>query len=355
MGVYSEHESLTTEERKALRQTLLEDRGPAYIPWLVEKFGAQAGLFMSQLLFWDGKGHDPDGWIYKSEKEWRNETGLTRSAVRNARKILTKKGVLEEDKRGLPRRLYYRANLRALMAVLNGEPLRSDPEDLWNEDPWDEDQAPEKNWRVEEELPSVYNVNSSEEGITGLTGEEDSSRLTGEETNTGLPREEHTTLPTSKAGTTDRAYTENTSENTAETLQREEAGESPLQGCANREFAQLNQGKEIEKEGVELAVGDSSERLSDPTSIPDLIRKKSRAEETERATSSEIQRIHNMLIDERYPTCGVYRRFEEGRLSDEQLLEAVSYELTGSFTEGERFREAVEGCVQMLKDEEDIA
>jgi hypothetical protein len=62
-----------------------------------------------------------------------------------------------------------------------------------------------------------------------------------------------------------------------------------------------------------------------------------------------------MLIDERYPTCGVYRRFEEGRLSDEQLLEAVSYELTGSFTEGERFREAVEGCVQILKDEEDIA
>jgi hypothetical protein len=88
--------------------------------------------------------------------------------------------VLEEDKRGLPRRLYYRANLPALMAVLNGEPLRSDsedPEDLWNEDPWnedlwDEDQAPEKNWRVEEELPSVHNVNSSEEGITGLTDED---------------------------------------------------------------------------------------------------------------------------------------------------------------------------------------
>ena len=110
------------EEREELRETLLEDRGPAYIPWLVKEFEAQAGLFMSQLLFWDGKGHDPDGWIYKSEKEWRHETGLTRSAVRNARKILTKRGVLEEQKRGLPRRLYYRADLRALMEI--GDLLR---------------------------------------------------------------------------------------------------------------------------------------------------------------------------------------------------------------------------------------
>jgi hypothetical protein len=266
--------------------------------------------------------------------------------------------VLEEDKRGLPRRLYYRANLRALMAVLNGEPLRSDsedPEDLWNEDPWDEDQAPEKNWRVEEELPSVHNVNSSEEGITGLTGEEDSSRLTGEETNTGLPREEHTTLPTSKAGTTDWAYTENTSENTAETLQREEAGESPLQGCANSLFAQLNQEKEGDNQGVEKVVEDPSKLLSEPTPISKIIRKKSRAEETKRVTSLNIQRIHKMLTDERYPTYGVYWRFEEGRLSDERLLEAVSYELTGSFTEGERYREVVEGCVRMLKEEEGIA
>jgi len=52
---------------------------------------------------------------------------------------------------------------------------------------------------------------------------------------------------------------------------------------------------------------------------------------------------------------GVYRRFEEGRLSDEELLEAVSYELTESFIEGERYREAVEGCVRMLKEEEGIA
>ena len=62
-----------------------------------------------------------------------------------------------------------------------------------------------------------------------------------------------------------------------------------------------------------------------------------------------------MLTDERYPTYGVYRRFEEGRLSDQPLLEAVSYQLTGELLEGERYREAVEGCVRILKEEEGIA
>ena len=53
-----------------------------------------------------------------------------------------------------------------------------------------------------------------------------------------------------------------------------------------------------------------------------------------------------MPTDKRYPTCGVYRRFEEGRLSDQQLLEAVSYEFTGSFEETERYRCSVEQCAK---------
>jgi hypothetical protein len=62
-----------------------------------------------------------------------------------------------------------------------------------------------------------------------------------------------------------------------------------------------------------------------------------------------------MPTDKRYPTCGVYRRFEEGRLSDQQLLEAVSYEFTGSFEETERYRCSVEQCAKYLKEEEGIA
>jgi hypothetical protein len=68
VGVDSGDRSLTSEERKELREALLDDKGPAYLPRLVKEFGAQAGLFISQLLFWDGKGRDPDGWIYKTEE-----------------------------------------------------------------------------------------------------------------------------------------------------------------------------------------------------------------------------------------------------------------------------------------------
>lgn len=325
MGVYSEDKPLTSEEREELRDTLLEDRGPAYVPWLVREFGPHGGLFMSQLLFWDGKGHDPDGWIYKTEKEMERETGLTRSSQRKARKVLVGKGVLEEDKRGLPRKLHYRADLRALMNVLNGE------------------------------VSIGQKAYVSEEGISRLTDEEGISFLAGEETTTSPTSEEGISFPSSEEGSTDPAYTESTSENTAETPQREEAGEPTLQGGANQEFAPLHQEKEEENEGGEQVFDDSPGRLSEPTPISEITQDKSRSEQTKRANPFEINRILNMLIDERYPTCGVYRRFEEGRLSDEQLLEAVSHELTGSFIEGERYKEAVEGCVRMLKEEEGIA
>lgn len=122
MEVYSGDKPLTSEERKKLKEILLKNRGPAYIPGLVEKFGAHAGLFISQLLYWEGKGHNPDGWIYKSEKEMQEETGLTRSAQRKARKVLVGKGVMEEELRGLPRRLWYRSDLQALMTFLDVEP-----------------------------------------------------------------------------------------------------------------------------------------------------------------------------------------------------------------------------------------
>src|SRR5215208_5744715 len=155
-------------------------------------------------------------------------------------------------------------------------------------------------------------------------------------------------------GSSDLAYTESTSEITAETLQREESGEPALQGGANREFAPLSQEKEEENEGVEPLLNDSQGRFSEPTPISEIARKKSRSDQPERANPFEINRTFEMLTDQRYQTCGVCRCLEEGRLSDEQLLEAVSYELTGSFIEGERYREAVEGCVHMLKEEEGI-
>ena len=81
----------------------------------VRAFGAEARIFARQLLFWDTKGIDPTGFIWKTQDEWREETGLSRWAQRKARKILKAKEVLEEDKKGVPRRLFFRLDLQALM------------------------------------------------------------------------------------------------------------------------------------------------------------------------------------------------------------------------------------------------
>src|SRR5919202_3667459 len=90
----------------------------AYEPAFIQAFGPAAGVFMCQLFFWTGKGWDPEGWIYKTEHEWKWETGLSRDQQRKARKILKAKGVLEETKKGLPCKLYFRIRFERLAEVV---------------------------------------------------------------------------------------------------------------------------------------------------------------------------------------------------------------------------------------------
>lgn len=80
---------------KALLQTLLA-RPIAFFPALGRVAGtANAGLFLSQLFYWAGKGAHPDGWVYKDHKEWTDETTLTQDEQRGARRLLEKKGLIE--------------------------------------------------------------------------------------------------------------------------------------------------------------------------------------------------------------------------------------------------------------------
>lgn len=101
----------------------------AYDPRFCQMFGATAGLMLGQLVFWSDKGHDADGWVFKT-KEDINAWGLgTREQIDGARHRLKGAGVLEEDKR--PRRnpkggyygpspvLHYRVDLAALAELLD--------------------------------------------------------------------------------------------------------------------------------------------------------------------------------------------------------------------------------------------
>lgn len=95
-------------------------RPVAVYPRLTKALGSTtAMLFFCQLMYWDGKGDDEDGWIYKTQDEWEEEIGLTRREQETARKRLKAAGVLEERRRGVPAKLYYRINHEAASTVLS--------------------------------------------------------------------------------------------------------------------------------------------------------------------------------------------------------------------------------------------
>lgn len=73
--------------------------------------GVKETLFLCQLLYWEGRQADPERWIYKTQEEIEEETGLTRKEQETARKNLKDKGFIEEKYAGIPRKLYYRVKL----------------------------------------------------------------------------------------------------------------------------------------------------------------------------------------------------------------------------------------------------
>jgi hypothetical protein len=97
---------------------LLSDRPIAFHPALARAFGGiNEALFFQQIAYWSDKGADPE-WIYKTQADLEGETALARTQQENARRKLRALGVLEEQKRGVPARLYYRVNWEATFALL---------------------------------------------------------------------------------------------------------------------------------------------------------------------------------------------------------------------------------------------
>ncbi|BBD70639.1 hypothetical protein NIES4072_70060 [Nostoc commune NIES-4072] len=80
----------------------------AYYPKLVEiSGGVLPNLFLCQMYYWLGKQKNPEGWIYKTQAEIENETGLSRKEQESARKSLKARGLLFEKFTGCPRRLEF--------------------------------------------------------------------------------------------------------------------------------------------------------------------------------------------------------------------------------------------------------
>ena len=139
MGIYTRNGQPATEgtlrdlDRKVLRTVVWPDddeprNRKAYDLRFLRMFGTDAGLLLSQLVYWSERGHHPEGWIYKTTQEIIEEVGLdSRYAVEKARKTLEDEGVLEAQKMARRRRVdgelrvvqnsavwHYRVNLAAL-------------------------------------------------------------------------------------------------------------------------------------------------------------------------------------------------------------------------------------------------
>jgi hypothetical protein len=80
--------------------------------------GAKAGLFLSQAFYWDERTSDPDGWFYKKQTEWEEETTLNEEEQKTARRHLIKRKLLEEKRIGVPAKLHYRINKEKILEAI---------------------------------------------------------------------------------------------------------------------------------------------------------------------------------------------------------------------------------------------
>jgi hypothetical protein len=94
-------------------------RPVAYYPDLRKITGSiNAALFLCQLIYWDGKQRDPQGWIYKNSDEIEDETGLTYEEQRTARRKLVERGFIHEKFKRLEHKIHYRIDSQAVDAAL---------------------------------------------------------------------------------------------------------------------------------------------------------------------------------------------------------------------------------------------
>lgn len=78
---------------------------------------AAAGLLMSQLLYWQGKGRDHE-WFYKTIGEMQEETCLTRAEQQTAIKKWKALGVLQTKNKDVPRKRYFKVDYDKLSSML---------------------------------------------------------------------------------------------------------------------------------------------------------------------------------------------------------------------------------------------
>ena len=92
-------------------------RGILYQPGFGIIFGVNAGILLSQLLYWHGKGKKRP-WTYKTIEDMYKETGLSITKQKLAIKVLVDNEVLEVKLKGVPATRHFKVNTQRLNEIL---------------------------------------------------------------------------------------------------------------------------------------------------------------------------------------------------------------------------------------------
>ncbi len=80
--------------------------------------GINGALMLSQMVYWSKRTKDKNGYFYKTQDEWEEETGLTRWEQGTARKKLRELGFVSEHKHGVPCKVHFRVEHDVLYQAL---------------------------------------------------------------------------------------------------------------------------------------------------------------------------------------------------------------------------------------------
>jgi len=97
---------------------ILEQLGPwvSYPPRLAKCLGGvKEAIFLTHILWW--KKRSEDGWVFRTREDIERDTGLSRWEQETARRNLRQLGVLREEYRGIPRRLFFYVDMGKLDEV----------------------------------------------------------------------------------------------------------------------------------------------------------------------------------------------------------------------------------------------
>ena len=101
----------------------LIDSPIAYHRCFVGIAGSVAGaVFLSQVCYWSKRTKRRDGFFYKTDTEWCEETGIPARTQDRIRAVLRSKGILLEKVDGTPATVHFKLNEQALISYLSGVP-----------------------------------------------------------------------------------------------------------------------------------------------------------------------------------------------------------------------------------------